>query len=172
VTTVDNGPDQPRPVDGPSMAAIPGTAELLLPIVVCDWMVIAVSNFRCQPAGCAFQVSVRSSRLLPDTPVDPRSRPKSSDPHRAMNLTVGLPDGTTVAFKNGRPEPGEPILSVFGSGGTRQAHNIRYRLSPLPTSGILRFTIDWPAADIHRQSAETDTAPLRTAARSAVQRWD
>jgi hypothetical protein len=34
------------PVNGPSMSAIPGTAQLLLPIVVRDWLVIAVGNFR------------------------------------------------------------------------------------------------------------------------------
>lgn len=169
MTTADIGA---TPSDGPSISVIPGTAELLLPIVVRDGMVIAVGNFRCQPSGCEFQVSVRSARPLPDTPADPRNRRKSDNPHLAMNVTVGLPDGTIVAFKNGLPEPGEPILSVLGSGGSRRAHSIRHWLSPLPTNGTLRFIIDWPAADIHGQSAETDTSPLRIAARAAVQRWD
>jgi hypothetical protein len=160
------------PVEGRSMSVIPGTAQLLLPIVVRDSMVIAIGNFRCQRAGCEFQVSVRSSRPLPDTPVDPRHRRKSDNPQQAMNVTIGLPDGTIVAFKNQQPEPGEPILSVLGSGESRRAHTIRYWLSPLPTSGAIRFTIDWPASDIRAQSVEVDTSPLRAAARSAVQRWE
>lgn len=148
------------------------TAELLLPIVVRGSMVIAVGNFRCQWAGREFQVSVRSSRPLPDTPVDPRHRRKSDNPHQAMNVSIGLPDGTIVAFKNERPEPGEPMLSALGSGGSRRAHNIRYWLSPLPTSGTLRLTIDWPALHIRGQSTKVDTSPLRAAASAAVRRWD
>jgi hypothetical protein len=169
----NRSPDESqKPTGGPPPNYIPGTAQLTLPIVARDWIVVALSNFRCFPSGCAFELSARTSR--PITPFDPRNRTKTNDPRDALDLTIDLPDGTTVGVQHGPAAEhlDAPLLTILGGGGSNHVRNIRYWLTPLPTAGSLRFTIDWPGADIHQQSIETQSAAIQTAAAASVHRWD
>ena len=160
-------PSTPRPWDPPQsqFPAIVPISTLLLG--QSDLGAIAITSMSAYTNGFGFVVT----RLVrPGTPG------WDQEPFTAQSLfevSLRFSDGRTVS--TGRPaggaEPAGPFLRMQGGGGSSHVNQMRCWAWPLPPSGPLEFSCQWPAMGISEARASIEAELILDAARRAVPVW-
>lgn len=94
-----------------------------------------------------------------------------------LRIVVRFADGRETSNVDDRPPDDEqawsgPVLSLDGGGRTRgNEFGLGQWLWPLPPSGPLTLTFDWPARGIDHLSHQVDGRALRAAAEQSVVLW-
>ena len=160
-------PSTPRPWDPPQtqFPAIVPISTLLLG--QSDLGAIAITSMSAYTNGFGFVVT----RLVrPGTPG------WDQEPFTAQSLfevSLRFSDGRTVS--TGRPaggaEPAGPFLRMQGGGGSSHVNQMRCWAWPLPPSGPLEFSCQWPAMGISEARASIEAELILDAARRTVPVW-
>lgn len=105
-------------------------------------------------------------------------------PDAFLRVGIELPDGQRASnlydhrrsWWQAESEPGGPVL-VQSGGGTGQAGTGRvtmspvYWLWPLPSPGVLKLFVEWPALGIALSSADLDAQAILAAAAQSERLW-
>jgi hypothetical protein len=95
-----------------------------------------------------------------------------TDSYERFRFGIGLPDGRRLVPDRWHDEPEATARLVHrGGGGGGLTWDESYWLWPLPPPGALLVACEWTDEGIEETVIELDTAPLREAARRAVELW-
>jgi hypothetical protein len=99
-------------------------------------------------------------------------RPFAAGP-QAFQISVRFSDGRTLTSGRPRGDIGtpEPFLQSRGGGGTSHYQLLRWWAWPLPPSGPLEFSCEWPAYGITGRRVSIDAQLILDAARQSVRLW-
>ena len=147
-----------------------------------DRAVIAIEHATAYSTGAAFDFIAVAQRLTErETFRLIQEQQLNADAKRVpaefIRMDFELADGSRVSNVEEFPEhPRAPLLMLHGgSGGSVTSGRMELRRSywlwPLPPTGQLKVSVEWPALDLPRSSAEFSAELLRNAAARSRSLW-
>jgi hypothetical protein len=136
---------------------------------------VAITGMSAYSQG--FEIFV-ARRIRPGTPgldedLGPYAVRRGLTEPQPFQIGMQFSDGRQAV--TGRPqadsEPAGPILRPRGGGGTAHSQLLRWWAWPLPPSGPLEFTCQWPTYGIDGTRVGIDAQLILDAARRSVRLW-
>ena len=172
---------------GPPDSEVGVVVALNLVLARSDAAVVVLPFATAYSTGIGFELHAQARGLEPrDTQrlFHEQHLPPGTEPSDALlRVGVQLPSGERVSNLGGRrpwhdvetPPPGSVLMQHGGGGGTSGNDAVLMRpgfwLWPLPDTGTLRLSCEWPIVGIPLTTVELDTAPLLEASQNANYLW-
>ncbi|MGD0606524.1 MAG: hypothetical protein ABSA53_23440 [Streptosporangiaceae bacterium] len=140
-----------------------------------DLAAVAIIGIAAYTTGFEFSVARRIRPGTPGLDQDPAPMTLGRDLNGppSFQLSLRLADGRTVADGRspGDAEPTGPVLLPRGGGGTSHSQLLRWWAWPLPPSGPLEFSCQWPMYGISETRVGIDAQLILDAARHSISLW-
>ncbi|WP_146099706.1 hypothetical protein [Kineococcus xinjiangensis] len=166
---------------GPPRGVRPGSVPVALTLGESEQAVVLLTTVKAFPTGLSMIVTALVKGPAPGSDIgDPFSE-------GGLRWSIGLPDGQRVTGTDPLPErkhpnaqrlrpfqpedanwrPEHAVLRRGGAAGSSEVFDQEYWLWPLPTTGRLRITCQWPERGIGATVHDLDVQPFREAAARA-----
>jgi hypothetical protein len=162
---------------GPPGGIVPGIVPIETVIARSAAYAVYIGRCVAYPAGFEFELCVASAQEAsgldpslngPIVSSDPASRTQRS----TLRIEIRFSDGSSVDNLGQLApigKPTQPFLRGLGGHGDGATWLQRFWIWPIPTSGDVMFSCDWPAAGIPVTTTPLSASSIRAAAGRAIQ---
>jgi hypothetical protein len=168
------------PWDGPPNNVLGIVVPLNILLAQSPTAAVTLGSITAYPDGFEFDYLIRSTaEELGQSLAEHLHRRRSGTglPDDLFRFGVEFADGTRLTSLGSRMpweagDTSKPAMVPRGGGGSYERWLGNWWVTPLPSTGLLAFVCEWPAAGISLTRVEIDSDPIREAATRATTLWD